>query len=83
MLGVQFTDAKTWRIEEHGPLHQQFQLLKRNMELIDEGVAVRPDQERVKIKWQVLSAAKSAALPEKGLSQSSVIKMMSQSLQPM
>ena len=46
---IQFMPAKTWQVEKRGPIYAgSFNYLKRSMETIDEGIAIRANKEHIK-----------------------------------
>ena len=54
---LKFMENKSWKIEKRGPLYARpFQYLKGNMEIVENGVTIRPDQVHIKelesCRWQ-------------------------------
>lgn len=46
---IKFMEAKLWKVEKRGPWYAgPFHYLKRSMEIVDKGIAIRPDQEHIK-----------------------------------
>ena len=46
---ISYMEQKSWKVEKRGPLYQgNFSYLKRNMEMIENGIVIRPDKEHIK-----------------------------------
>ena len=46
---IKFMEGKGWKIEKRGPLHSgEFSYLKKQMEIIEKGITIRPDQQHIK-----------------------------------
>ena len=59
---IKYMDTKGWKTEKRGPLYSgSFNYLKREMELIDRGITIRPDKQHIKELARLTKVDSSAA----------------------